>query len=146
MLLDPAGERGHSFLRDGEKLEVLALGLPLPAEALRDRIGVDRSVHGVSQLRDGSQALIYPPCSIGAGLGRRVRPAVLGRVRARRYAESQSPRQTLAYRAPAFVHPALVEREPTDSSSAAAEALLHAAATVTLPKVARKAPGRWRAQ
>ena len=111
----------------------MAFGLPLPAETLRDGIGVDRSVHGVSQLRDVSQALIHPLRSIGARLGRRVSDARLGSVRARRYAESQSPRQTLAYRAPAFVHPAQVEREPTDSSSAAAEALLHAAATVTPP-------------
>jgi hypothetical protein len=118
----------------------LAFGLPLPAETLRDGIGVDRSVHGVSQLRKVSQALIHPLRSIGAGFGCRVSPARLVSVRGRRYAKSKSPRQTLAYRAPAFVHPAEVKREPTDSSSAAAEALLHTAATVTPPNVARKAP------
>ena len=139
MVLDPCGERGQFVLRDREELQVLALGLPLPAEALRDRIGIDCTVHGVSQLRNVSQALIDPLRSICARLCRRVSAARLGSVKARRYAESQSPRQTLAYRAPAFVHPAEVEREPTDSSSAAAEALLHTAATVPPPKVARKA-------
>jgi hypothetical protein len=46
-----------------------------------------------------SSPWFHPLRLIGARVGRRVRPARLGSVRDRRYVESQSPRQTLAYRA-----------------------------------------------
>src|SRR5829696_7809258 len=136
MLFQPCRQRRKLLLRDGQGLQVQPLRLPVPARALGDGIMADRTVHGVPQLSDVSDAVLDPSDSIGSCLDRRVNVR-FGRAWPRRYPEIQSPRQPLAHLAPALIHPAEVEGESRNLSATTAKAVLHSIATVTAARLAR---------